>query len=864
MPFRQMDQKDAAKTSSVFKEIHILSEGETDSQKHNNLADKHVISAKEDAQLQQLTDSGESYEGEPLTETKESEAHSIGNLLPDEDDLFSGIIDKLRCGTRLDGSEDEEDLFQSGGGMELEPENCLNYHHQNGTYTNGVLNGERHSNGSIARTPSYNEQFSRTLIVRNINSSIEDSDLRSLLEKFGDVHSLNTTCKHRGYVVVSYFDIRAAWGARNSLHNKPSGHMNLDIQYLIPKDDPLEKVIKAGTLVVYNLDALTPNDNIGHIFGSFGEIKEIGETLECNKFIEYYDIRAAEVAYRTLNWSTIAGKQIKLELGRDRQFLVPQLHPVLAQDERSHRGSFEDRSSLELAAFAGTLRPSLMSPSRLYGGSVGKLHPKSDMTIGAYNDNAFSQGNFSVPGSFPVRVATGDRFVLHEPRHPMDQENFSNSRPASHNLHSLPDYYNGSAHGISYNSFSSAADSSIDANPRILEGINDRNVYIMDPKGQQAEPHVGVFGSSWTSGCSIPEDYYIKRNSNSFQQFPTSPMGWTNSLPLANGTQKLPGLSRSSTNVLNTVSHSHDMMNKVSHTRLYHDGSLPVSNLSRWNNEHAYMESIGRLGLHNKVSDIAPRNYLHDENHIGKFINSTMSPPQRLSDFVPGVNLVASAPTSFGAPKERMRNQSNWRSEADSCHADKMKYELDIDRVLRGEDSRTTLMIKNIPNKYTSKMLLATIDEQHRGTYDFIYLPIDFKNKCNMGYAFINMTDSLQIVPFYKTFNGKKWEKFNSGKVASIAYARIQGKSALVAHFQNSSLMNEDKRCRPILFCTEGPNAGDQEPFPLGTSIRSRSSKPRSTFNDENHNQASPSSFVRGDVISSGASSLSSSVKDTF
>ena len=47
-----------------------------------------------------------------------------------------------------------------------------------------------------------------------------------------------------------------------------------------------------------------------------------------------------------------------------------------------------------------------------------------------------------------------------------DQENFSNSRPASHNLHSLPDYYNGSAHGISYNSFSSAADSSIDANPR--------------------------------------------------------------------------------------------------------------------------------------------------------------------------------------------------------------------------------------------------------------------------------------------------------------------------------------------------------------------------------------------------------------
>jgi hypothetical protein len=60
-----------------------------------------------------------------------------------------------------------------------------------------------------------------------------------------------------------------------------------------------------------------------------------------------------------------------------------------------------------------------------------------------------------------------------------------------------------------------------------------------------------------------------------------------------------------------------------------------------------------------------------------------------------------------------------------------------------------------------------------------------------------------------QAFHGKKWEKFNSEKVASLAYARIQGRTSLIAHFQNSSLMNEDKRCRPILFQTEGPNAGD-------------------------------------------------------
>ncbi|CAN6251402.1 unnamed protein product [Urochloa humidicola] len=130
----------------------------------------------------------------------------------------------------------------------------------------------------------------------------------------------------------------------------------------------------------------------------------------------------------------------------------------------------------------------------------------------------------------------------------------------------------------------------------------------------------------------------------------------------------------------------------------------------------------------------------------------------------------------------------------------RMQYQLDLEKIVTGKDTRTTLMIKNIPNKYTSKMLLDVIDETHDGAYDFFYLPIDFKNKCNVGYGFINMTAPAYIVSFYKAFTGRKWEKFNSEKVVSLAYARIQGKSALINHFQNSSLMNEDKRCRPMLF----------------------------------------------------------------
>lgn len=204
---------------------------------------------------------------------------------------------------------------------------------------------------------------------------------------------------------------------------------------------------------------------------------------------------------------------------------------------------------------------------------------------------------------------------------------------------------------------------------------------------------------------------------------------------------------------------------------------------------------------------------------------------------------------SFDSPGERMRSR---RNDSNGNQSDnKKQYELDVDRIVRGDDSRTTLMIKNIPNKYTSKMLLAAIDENHKGTYDFIYLPIDFKNKCNVGYAFINMTNPQHIIPFYQTFNGKKWEKFNSEKVASLAYARIQGKSALIAHFQNSSLMNEDKRCRPILFHSDGPNAGDQEPFPMGTNIRARSGRSRASSGEESHQDISITS-VNCDTSTNG------------
>ncbi|KAI7848300.1 RNA recognition motif 2-domain-containing protein [Circinella umbellata] len=126
-------------------------------------------------------------------------------------------------------------------------------------------------------------------------------------------------------------------------------------------------------------------------------------------------------------------------------------------------------------------------------------------------------------------------------------------------------------------------------------------------------------------------------------------------------------------------------------------------------------------------------------------------------------------------------------------------------------------MIRNIPNKYTQEMLKECIDATHSGTYDFLYLRIDFQNKCNVGYAFINFVDVNSVITFARERVGKRWNRFNSEKRCSISYANIQGKQALIEKFQNSTVMDEEESYRPKIYYSSGPHKGEEEPFPSPT-----------------------------------------------
>ncbi|XP_010499455.1 PREDICTED: protein MEI2-like 5 [Camelina sativa] len=696
------------------------------------------------------------------------ESHSIGNLLPDEEDLLTGMMDELELGEIPDA--DDFDLFGSGGGMELDtdfrdnlsmtgpPRLSLSSLGGNAIPPFNIQNGA----GTVAGEHPYGEHPSRTLFVRNINSNVEDSELRTLFEQYGDIRTLYTTCKHRGFVMISYYDIRSARMAMRSLQNKPLRRRKLDIHFSIPKDNPSEKDMNQGTLVVFNLDPSITNDDLHGIFGAHGEIKEIRETphKRHHKFVEFYDVRGAEAALKALNRCEVAGKRIKVEPSRPggaRRSLMLQLNQELENDDLHYLpmigspiANSPPSNWLLNSPVEGSPLQSVLSRSPVFG-----LSPTRNSHLSGLASALNSQGPSSKLAPIGRAQIGSNVFqqsspLFQEPK--LDNKytgNLSPSGPLISNgggIETLSgsEFLWGSPNTRSEPSSSSVWSTSSTGNPLFSARV-DRSVPFPHQHQNQSRSHHHFHVGSAPSGVPLEKHFGFVPESSKDTLFMNSV-----------GLQGMSGMG------INGGS----FPSKMTNNGIINPGSMVENGFSSYR-----MMSSPRF--------------------TPMFLSSGLNPGRVTSGF--------DGLYENGRPRRVENNSIQVES--------RKQFQLDLDKILKGEDSRTTLMIKNIPNKYTSKMLLAAIDEKNQGTYNFLYLPIDFKNKCNVGYAFINMLSPELIIPFYEAFNGKKWEKFNSEKVASLAYARIQGKSALIAHFQNSSLMNEDMRCRPIIFDT--PNNPD-------------------------------------------------------
>lgn len=889
----------------------------------------------------------------------------------------------------FDGGYHEE-FFHHMGGMDGINESQSNF---SSTPTSSLssspsMNPSQPGSQAFVEHP-LGEHPSRTLFVRNINSNIDDEELRSLFEGFGAIRSMYTQCKHRGFIMVSYYDIRHAKNAMKNLQNKIIRKRKLDIHYSIPKDNPSEKDQNQGTLVVFNLDPSITNEELKYIFGQYGEIKEIRETpnKKHHKFIEFYDVRDAERAMKHLNKTEIKGKKIKIEPSRpggsrknqgipswgstsstaSTDALAASLfttgNSAFSPGSRSPIYSMLDNmtgppSPLVLSSTSPvpnsnnnvphTLNNNLLSASNnfghiangntsnassSYGGSshlnVGNsssfgnpsqmaisslrkspaLFPSpphkepispfspfgqqqtagfgsvkspftsfSPTTWGYQQDKPSSLGNSSLLNnntgsttptstSLPYKLGSGSQSLnyyhsnyylsspsaqpqsgymaalqqqqqQHHPHHqqqqqqhhPHQQQNAFNSTNGVHSPSSnmFPGFYEYQQHkqmfyenlqekmllrGTANNNFSNLmgnySQGGKASTPQSAPSAFYSSVF------NQQKPYDSRYSSSFeNSNTAFRNQYPNSLNSNSstgsnkYEEFSNFPMSISNNGNGNGNGGKTPN------------NREYDMYSAFNNVKISDTNTNGSMALHSANNDDNDIDDLNMFSLGSGSMPFgtkAPKMLDGNNNNGGMIFYSDerdlIAQGELLTD-----DLILN---SAGGMASQILPTLRSRSRASSLE-EKAKFVMDTSRVLDGSDKRTTLMIKNIPNKYTQKMLLAKVDEKFKGTYDFFYLPIDFKNKCNVGYAFINFIQPRTIVGFYHDFHAKKWDKFNSEKVCEIAYARIQGKLALISHFQNSSLMCEDKKCRPMIFHSEGPNIGEPEPFPVGPNVRPR------------------------------------------
>eukprot|EP01071_Lankesteria_metandrocarpae_P008489 Lankesteria_metandrocarpae@DN4976_c0_g1_i1.p1 len=163
-----------------------------------------------------------------------------------------------------------------------------------------------------------------------------------------------------------------------------------------------------------------------------------------------------------------------------------------------------------------------------------------------------------------------------------------------------------------------------------------------------------------------------------------------------------------------------------------------------------------------------------------------------------------------------------------------------VDEFPSVRSEKTTVMLRNIPNKYSLSMLLGVLNVEFKGLYDFCYLPIDFWNKCNVGYAFINFIHPVITEQFRLRFHGFKLNAFKSNKVCVVSYGRVQGLRENIEHYRNSAVLSvRIAEYKPAIFDRDGntvafPDADGPLPAVKPRLQKSgRSSGPKANSSDQ-------------------------------
>ncbi|KAK8801154.1 hypothetical protein WA158_001924 [Blastocystis sp. Blastoise] len=99
---------------------------------------------------------------------------------------------------------------------------------------------------------------------------------------------------------------------------------------------------------------------------------------------------------------------------------------------------------------------------------------------------------------------------------------------------------------------------------------------------------------------------------------------------------------------------------------------------------------------------------------------------------------------------------------------------LNLNKLKHGIETRTAVMLRNIPNRYSECDLSSVLDSICQGKYTITHMPHDVKSKRNLGYAFIKFNTIDDLINAYTCLEGCYWPNSESKKVCRFSYAHVQ------------------------------------------------------------------------------------------
>ena len=201
-----------------------------------------------------------------------------------------------------------------------------------------------------------NEIENRTLLISNLNPSTTLEEIKSVFDSHQLSKTIDTTnLAITGSITIEFFDLREAQNIKKtkngimfpSAKNVSKGPISVVYAPLKTVPNP-KRPPNNGTIVVFHLPNGITDQHIDSSFSSFGEIREIRGTPQKpgQRFIEFWDTRAAEDALNNLNGKLIMGSKVSIEFSLPGGFRKNfQRSPAIIQNNSLNRSQQQYYSS---------------------------------------------------------------------------------------------------------------------------------------------------------------------------------------------------------------------------------------------------------------------------------------------------------------------------------------------------------------------------------------------------------------------------------------------------------------------------------------------------------------------------------------